>query len=265
MNGNTRNKLIYLTLALALLLAISACGTLRVGDLQTKSESIELGDATTARVDVKMGVGELAIDGGASGLMEADFAYNVDTWEPEVSYSVSNGVGRLSVEQPATDGINSLRIPDGDVRYEWELRFNDAVPIDLSIALGAGQNRLNLGDLTLESLEMNTGAGELDAVIGGSPAALDVNTGVGSVVLDLSGPWNRDMDGTIQGGVGELTLRLPGDVGVRVNVQGGLGSVTATGLSRDGDAYVNDLYGDADVNLTIDVQGGVGEINLTVE
>jgi hypothetical protein len=32
----------------------------------------------------------------------------------------------------------------------------------------------------------------------------------------------------------------------------------------EGDAYVNDDYGDSDVTLDVDVRGGVGKINLEV-
>jgi hypothetical protein len=51
---------------------------------------------------------------------------------------------------------------------------------------------------------------------------------------------------------------------VRVNAEGGLGQINAEGLQREGDAYVNDAYGDSDVTLDVDVRGGVGQINLEV-
>jgi predicted ATPase len=51
---------------------------------------------------------------------------------------------------------------------------------------------------------------------------------------------------------------------VSVRAEGGLGKINAQGLQREGNAYVNDAYGDSDVNLEVDVQGGVGQINLEV-
>ena len=49
---------------------------------------------------------------------------------------------------------------------------------------------------------------------------------------------------------------------MRVDVAGGLGEVQAEGLSRDGDAYVNDAYGKSEATLNVDIEGGVGLIRL---
>jgi hypothetical protein len=38
----------------------------------------------------------------------------------------------------------------------------------------------------------------------------------------------------------------------------------AEGLSRDGDAYVNDAYGESEATLNVDIEGGVGLIRLEV-
>jgi hypothetical protein len=59
-------------------------------------------------------------------------------------------------------------------------------------------------------------------------------------------------------------VQLPSKVGVRVEVKGRLGKINAEGLQREGEAYINDAYGDSDVTLDVDIQGGVGRINLEV-
>ena len=51
---------------------------------------------------------------------------------------------------------------------------------------------------------------------------------------------------------------------MRVRAEGGLGQINAEGFWREGQAYVNDAYGDSDVTLHVDVRGGVGHINLQV-
>jgi predicted membrane protein len=89
--------------------------------------------------------------------------------------------------------------------------------------------------------------------------------GAGDITIDLTGDWQDDLDAIIQGGLGQMTLKLPSDVGVRLNVQTGIGSVDASGLSKDGNIYTNDAYGNSDVSLRIEIDGGVGKINLDVE
>ena len=49
---------------------------------------------------------------------------------------------------------------------------------------------------------------------------------------------------------------------MRVEVEGGLAKVNASGLTKDGDAYVNDAYGSTEVTLRVAVTAGLGAIDL---
>ena len=225
--------------AVAALFLVS-CGTQGIGDLQRESRSVDLDNAQSVRAELKMGAGELNLTGGADALVEGDFAYNVADWKPEVNYDVTGDAGELSVEQGSGEDIPV----GGDARNEWDLRLNDDVPIDLSVQMGAGESDLDLDSLTLTGLDLQMGAG--------------------ATTVDLTGSYERDIAATIEGGVGEATVQLPSEIGVRVNAEGGLGQINAEGLQREGDSYVNDAYGDSDVTLDVDVRGGVGQINLAV-
>jgi hypothetical protein len=222
-----------------------ACGTQRggtqeVGEMQRESQSIQAENAQSVRANLRMGAGELNLTGGADQLMEADFAYNVPDWKPKVNYEVSGDTGELTVRQ---GNGGSVRL-GGDARNEWDIRFNDEVPTNLSVQMGAGESDLDLDDLTLTGLELEMGAGR--------------------TTIDLTGDYERDFVASIQGGVGQATVQLPSEVGVRVEAQGGLGEINAEGLQKEGEAYVNDAYGDSEVTLDVDIQGGVGQINLEV-
>jgi hypothetical protein len=235
----------------------------RVGDLQTKSETVELGDADSVSVEIEMGAGELDVSGGAGELLEATFTYNVDELDPEVTYS--NNI--LIVQHcDAKGGIGTFFDLD-EYRNEWDLRFNENVPMEMNIDLGAGRTDLVLGSLALTSLDIDAGAGEVNLDLSGSQSLnqLDYDMGAGKFTLDLTGDWQEDLDASLQGGLGDLTLRLPADVGVRIEVDTGIGSVDASGLTKDGDTYTNDAYGESDVTMSIKIDGGVGKINLDVE
>ena len=222
-----------------------ACGTQRggtqqVGEMQRQSQSIQAQNAQSVRANLKMGAGELNLTGGADRLMEAEFSYNVANWKPKVNYNVSGETGELMVRQGSGGGVNL----GGDARNEWDIRFNDEVPTDLVVQMGAGESNLDLDSLTLRGLDLEMGAGR--------------------TTVDLTGDYAQDLSASIQGGVGEATVQLPSEVGVRVEAQGGLGQINAEGLQREGEAYVNDAYGDSEVTLDVDIQGGVGQINLEV-
>jgi hypothetical protein len=217
-----------------------ACGGQQVGELQRQSQSVDVEEARSVRTDLEIGAGELNVTGGADRLMEADFAYNVADWKPEINYDVSGDTGELRVQQGQGEGPTIT----GDARNEWDIRFNDEVPTTVSVQMGAGESDLDLDSLTLTGLDLEMGAGR--------------------TTIDLTGAYDRDLVASIQGGVGRATVRLPSEVGVRVEAQGGLGQINAEGLQKEGEAYVNDAYGDSEVTLDVDIQGGVGQINLEV-
>jgi len=91
---------------------------------------------------------------------------------------------------------------------------------------------------------------------------LHVESGVGELNLDLSGKLERNVMAFIKSGIGDTTLRLPQDVGVRVQSSVGIGSLQPHGLAWDGRAYTNNLYGRNAVTLDITIKGGMGKISL---
>lgn len=250
-------------LGLTLMIGTGCREGARVGDLQTVSQTIELGDADSVDVDIQMGAGVLDISGGSDELLEATFTYNVDELNPRASI---NGKKLVVRDSDVDEGIGSLLDLD-KYRNEWDLHFNENVPMAMNIDLGAGRSNLALGALSLTSLNIDGGAGDVDLDLTGSQSLsqLDLDMGAGDTTIDLTGDWQNDLEVRINGGVGEFTLRLPSEVGVRVEVDTGIGTVEASGLARDGDNYTNDVYGVSDVTLRIDLQGGIGKINLLVE
>ena len=238
-----RRTVVLLVVVLGAVLVLSGCGGARTGELHTESQSVELDDAESVRTELRIGFGRLNLSGGAQQLMEANFSYNVDEWEPEVDYD-GGRQGTLTVQQGGSDGDGFSFLDLDDARNEWDIRLNNGVPTDLSIGMGAGENDLRLGTLAL--------------------TALDLQMGAGVATVDLTGDWDQDLDARIQGGAGEATLRLPRDVGARVDAEGGIGEINASGLTKDGNTYTNEAYGSSDTTLSIDFEGGVGQVNLEV-
>ncbi len=261
---NKQSVIVSLLILIAMSFAITACKKgVRVGDLQTKSQTVELGDADSVNVEIQMGAGRLDVSSGTGELLEASFTYNVEELDPRATYAN----GRLEVKDSGVSiGLRSLFDLD-EFRNEWDLRLTEAVPMEMTLDLGAGRTNLELGTLDLTSLNIEGGAGDVDLDLNGSRSLrrLDFELGAGEVTIDLTGEWQHDLDARITGGLGDFTLRVPGDVGVRIEVSTGIGSVDASGLTKEGDTYTNDAYGESDVTLRIDVDGGVGQINLEVE
>jgi hypothetical protein len=199
-------------------------------------ETADRQELEPVQVHIQMPAGELKLSGGAGKLMEADFNYDEAEGKPEISYHVSGGTGQLDLTQPGR------KFHMGPTRNNWDLRFANDVPMELRVEMGAGQSEFKVGDLSLTKLEIHMGAGQ--------------------VTTDLTGNWKKDLAAEIHGGVGHAIVRLPVDVGVRVHATGGIGSISAGGLKREGDEYVNEMYGKSPVTLRLDIAGGVGNIEL---
>ena len=235
-----KTNFLLITLVLFAALLLAGCGSqARVGALRSESQSVELGDARSVRVEIEMGAGNLEVIGGAEKLLQADFTYNVVRLEPEVKYMD----GTLVVWQPDGKGLSDLR-GITDYRNEWSLSLNDEVPMDLRVDVGGGTSDLQLAGLSL--------------------TRLNVTLGAGGSTIDLSGDRAGDLDVTINAGAGDITVRLPRDVGARVQVDAGVGTIQASGLAHDGNIYTNAAYGESEMTLQVDIDAGVGQINLEI-
>ena len=229
------NYLLIPFVLFAVLLASCNSGA-KVGALRTESRSVELGGASSVTVNINMGAGDLKVSGGAEKLLQANFTYNVDKLNPQVKYVDS----RLLIQQPADHGLQLQGI--SDFRNEWDLHFNNDVPMNLKVNMGAGTSNLQLAGLSLTGFDLILGAG--------------------NSTVDLNNKWTHDMDITIDTGATDLSLRLPKDVGVRVKVESGPHTIDAPDLKQDGNIYTNDAYGISNVTLDIDLHSGIGLIHL---
>ena len=113
---------------------------------------------------------------------------------------------------------------------------------EIRVEMGAGNSNLELGDISLTNLRVDLGAG--------------------TSVVDLVGNWKHDVEARIESGVGNVTLRLPRNVGVRVSAENGIGTISAPAFNKVGGAWVNDAYGKSPVTVNVKVEGGVGRIVL---
>jgi hypothetical protein len=238
----TRRKLTHVAaLMLCFLFFTFGCGAInfvKAGEMKSESHSVDLGEATSARVQIEMDIGVLKIDGSDGKLMEGTFDYNVSDWQPQVSYTVDGAQGSLVINQPKKRA--NLAVQNGE--NHWDLRLSKGVPMDLEISTGAAVSEVNFNSIDLASLSIKTGAGK--------------------GTFDLAGSWDHDLNVTISGGVGEVTLILPREMGVRVNVDSGIGQVKAGTLSKEGDTYTNEAYGTSAHTLYVNVASTLGDVGL---
>lgn len=96
----------------------------------------------------------------------------------------------------------------------------------------------------------------------------DYAVGVGNLTLDLTDltlpPGDTSLTASV--GIGEVEVRVPDDVGVRVHWRVGLGDAEILGRERSGagleDTYATDNYDSAASRLDLELSTGLGSIEV---
>lgn len=196
---------------------------------------VEKGSVERARLDLNIGSGEIDLHPGDDQLLDGSIQYDALSAKPDINVSNIGSHVTVTLHQSGSSGGNHGH-------NKLDLAISKGPLLDLVLHFGAGQAKLNLGELNLRSL--------------------DVNLGVGEVKLDLRGKPRRDYDVHVAGGVGHAKIYLPEDVGIRAEAHGALGNIKITGLTKQGDHYENSLYENSKVNVQLKVEGAIGEIEI---
>jgi hypothetical protein len=206
------------------------------GPVVHEHHTVERGTATSARVEIDMSAGELAVKSGAKLLLEGDFDFNIPALKPAIAYEVTGSTGELKVSQGSVSG---------DYENTWRLSLDETTPVDLHINLGAGDAQLELGRLNLRSLDIGLGAGDL--------------------VVDLRGMPSSSYKVRIKAGAGDTTIQLPASVGVSASTSGLIGDANISGLEKRDGRWVNPRADGSPVTVDLDVQHAIGDLRLEAE
>jgi hypothetical protein len=284
-------KPLYLGLIL-LALATLACritvdlpiNEIKTGPTQTQDISVPLLKETGAVADVELafGAGRLNISPGAEGqLITGTATYNVAEFKPKIT--IEGTSVRIAQDKSRFEGIPNF----GDsVKNTWDLEFSDA-PMNLRVAAGAYQGRIELGGLSLHNLRVSDGAAESQLSFS-KPNQVEMDTlryetgaskitltglananfgdmifkgGAGDYRLEFSGDLQRNATVNVQSGLSNMVISVPEGTAARLSIQGGLANVDMRGSwEKSGDTYL--LAGEGPmINFTVEMGAGNLELN----
>jgi hypothetical protein len=181
----------------------------------------------------------------------------------------------------------------GKLEHPQELHLSLApqVPTNLAASLGAAEAEFELGDLSLESIVINSGAAATHVYFS-SPNRIRCSTlhlktgaaefraerlgnarcqhivftgGVGDVTLDFTGEWTYQRttyEADIKLGLGQLTLRLPKNLGIAIEVDRFLATFERARLTKMGSSYLSYGYDAASTKLHITLKAVLGDIDI---
>lgn len=238
------------------------------------------------QVKVHFSWGEFCLCPAEEGeLYSLELDYDKRIASQNVAYHTVGERGILDVEVKGKRGFKLRR----KQKNFLTLKLTPAVPITLDLSLGACESTVDLSGLRIADLQIDAGAGETEVYFGQpNPEAirrikidagvgelevlnlgnsncqvLVVNGGVGDFLLDFSGDWQRDARAEIDLGLGDLTIKLPRDLGIKLIFDKSfLCSLSIDSFMKCGNEYTSENYEEARHHLTLNVEAGIGEVNI---
>ncbi|MDH4045588.1 MAG: cell wall-active antibiotics response protein [Gemmatimonadota bacterium] len=272
-------KRVFLTILLA-----AMAHPLSAQELLSRVETRKVDGNGLFKVDVSFAVGELLVRPADGRLYRVAMDY-ADVFDPTIRFDPA---GRsLSIKLDGEGGLHGEDLEDLGQRLSLDLPRN--VPLDLTLEFGALEADIDLGELMLrtgkiragashttvsfsgatrgvcERLDFEVGAAEFEALQLGNSGCREISLkgAVGEMTLDFSG--ERLASETrlfIKVGLGEVRLRIPEAVGILLNADRFLASVSRAGLVKQGSAFVSPGYDGAKAKLIIEVDAALGSVEI---
>jgi hypothetical protein len=216
-------------------LLVGALGRSR-SSAEGQNLSIPLGSARSARLKLDHAAGRLNIHAGASPseLLNGVFGAEVD-------YKSNMEADRLQVRLRNSPHIWAW-FPGESL--DWDIRLNGDIPLNLKIDSGASATVLDLTDLKVVELDIDTGA---------SSTEVSLPANAGNTVVD------------IDSGAASVNIRVPSGVAARIKVKSGIASINVDSIRfprLDGGLYQSADYATATNRADITIDTGVGSVDI---
>jgi hypothetical protein len=205
---------------------------------ETTSLSIPLDGTENAHLRVEYGAGRVRFSGGA-----ASDELLSGTFEGGVAHDARRESGGLDVT--LNSPFQAVTTPwgwDGG-RREWDVRLNGNIPLALDFEVGAAESRIDLTDVRVTNLKLQTGASSTDLW-------LPAHAGQTSA--------------KVSGGAASINIKVPAEVAARIQWSGGLAEINVDKgrFPRVGNAYQSPDYDKAKNKIDLKVEMGMGSVDI---
>ena len=236
---------------------------------------------------LEYGAGSLRIGPGQPAeLYRMELSYDEDRFVPLSDFDVTRGAVLLGLRAAGDGGVRV--VSRNQLQQVAAVAFSPRVDLTLDLTLGAVDADVELGGLRVSTLDLKTGASrsvvrfsqpnlsrcrraafsagaaELSVIGLGNSRCDDIEFegGIGKVTLDFSGAWTSSARVQVKMAVGELTLRLPRKVGVRIAMDRFLSRFAPAGLVLRGSEFVSPNYDRSQRHLDLALTTAMGGVNV---
>ena len=209
-----------------------------------------LNSATTVRIDIHAGDGNLTIDritGGEQMLASGTLQYFEKQGPPTRSLVSSNGQAALTLRGGAA-GQPWFRLPWAACNgaTEWQVHINPEVSSDIKAHSDGGNLKLDLAGMTVTRIAADTGGGNVEVILPDSVADLNV---------------------IAKTGAGNVTVHIPHGVAARIHATSGLGKaiIDPQFSKTDQNTYQSPDFDSAFNRVEITIQSGAGNVSVNTK
>ena len=271
---------------LAGLAVFATAGVASAQSYRTVVESRQMNGERDLSVDIGFAAGHILV-APAQGreLYRLSMVYHEEFFRPDVRYRESRNRLRAELESLSRHGNH-----DVDLDQQIDLAVSPSVALDLHLKFGAAEADIELGGLSLtaghietgaskttvrfsepnravcESLRFEVGAAQFEALdlANARCRTIKLSGGVAEMLLDFTGEWSDAVqtDVEIEMGLGEVQLRFPEDLGVRLHVDRFLVGVDRSGFDKRGSTYTSRNWDDVTTHIEIEIDAVLGSIEV---
>ena len=239
----------------------------------TDNLSEPLNGATTAKVDINAGDGNLTIDrltGGEQVLAGGTLQYFEKQGLPTRTLVSSNGQATLTLKGGGA-GQPWFRFPWAACNgaTEWQIHLNPTVSSDITAHSDGGNVKLNLAGMAVTRVSADTGGGNMDVVLPDNAADLSVTarTGAGNVTVEIGSGITGSNIVNASSGAGNVVVRIPSGVAARIHATTGLGKAIVDPRfgKTDNNTYQSPDFDSAADKVEITVNSGAGNVSVNTK
>jgi hypothetical protein len=207
--------------------------------MDTIQTTVPMEDTTSAEIEFHHGAGRLEINASArpGELLNGWFTGGVDS-----EIHRDNGLTRLKLKN-VSDMPFEGPWPAGSHGFEWIAGLSPEIPLKLAFKTGASESVLDLSQLKVTNLSVETGASSTEITL---PANAGMTTA------------------QVKSGVASVKIHVPAGVGARIHIKSGLSGVNVDSAKfmRDGEDFISTDFASTTNKLDLDVETGVGSVDI---
>lgn len=179
-------------------------------------------------LNLDFGAGDFKIKGGKGYLLNN--IVNTSSGEPDYNIDNDNGNVKLEIQR------NDHHWTSWNVHEEWDISIDKIIPTEINLDYGAAKGEIDLRELNVNILEIDSGASDTTINFGSNP-----------------------MDVKIDTGASKLKMYFPKDANVKIMIDGGALTTDFKGFEKKNGIYYSENFVETNI-IFIDIDAGASTI-----